>query len=129
MFWTTIVSGDSVRVDLEAGTATLEVHDLRQKDYFTFENAILGNGPRPKQGAVSFEVRWTANGPVSHYDNPAQQFRGDFRSAVAQMEWSGQSGVFDFYSAPLAQSTTDFAELGREGNGCFYVSDDAADAT
>ncbi len=120
LFWTTIVSDDSVTVDLDAGTATLRIDAIQQKDYFDFENAILGNGATPRQGRVSFTVEWTAIGAVNQFDNPTQRFRGRFRDAVAQMEWTGRSGDYEFVSAPLATSTTDAAQLGEESNGSFY---------
>lgn len=120
LFWTTIVSDNAVDVDLQAGTATMKIDRIQQKDYFDFENAILGNGATPRQGLVSFTVRWTAFGVVNNFDNPSQQFRGQFRDAVAQMEWSGRSGDFEFRSAPLSTSTTDAAQLGQESNGSFY---------
>jgi len=56
VFWTTVVSADAVHVDSGAGTPSLEVHDLPQKDYVDFENAILGNGPKPRMGMVSLRV-------------------------------------------------------------------------
>ncbi len=121
LFWTTIVSDDSVQVDLNAGTATFEVKNIRQKDYFDFENALVGKGATPRQGEVSFKVQWTAHGAVNHFDNPSQKFRGDFRTASAQMEWSGRSGDFDFQSDPLATSTDAGAsQIGYESNGSFY---------
>jgi hypothetical protein len=75
---------------------------------------------------MSFKVVWTATGRVNHYDNPDQQFRGNFRNASGQIEYSGHTGDFEFQSAPLASSTTVIkdgrpaAELGRESNGMFY---------
>lgn len=120
VFWTTIVSARSVQVDLDAGTATLEVNDIQQKDYFDFENAILGNGATPRQGRVSFKVTWTAIEDSQHFDNPAQQYRADMRYADAKMEWSGRSGDYEFQSAPLATSTAIVAQFGKEWNGSFY---------
>lgn len=120
VFWTTVVSGDAVHVDPGAGTASLEVHDLRQKDYFDFENAMLGNGAKPRMGVVSFRVEWTAEGAVTHVDNADQMYRADIRSAVAQMDWSGMVGDFVFESAPLAESITEAAQLGVESNGSYY---------
>jgi hypothetical protein len=120
LFWTTIVSSDSVDVDLAAGTATLQVSDIQQKDFFDFENAILGNGATPRRGQLSFRVVWTAAGPAADFDNAAQQFRGTFSPAIAQMEWSGSSGDYEFTSAPLAESITEAAQLGAETNGSFY---------
>jgi len=120
LFWTTVLGDDDVHVDLAAGTATLHAVDLRLKDYHDFENAILGNGDPPTPGVVSFTVQWTATGAVNHFNNPAQHYRGDFRDVSAQMEWSGRSGDFEFTSAPLATSTTDGGQLGRESNGSFF---------
>ncbi len=120
VFWTTVVSDSDVQVDLGAGRATLQVNDIAQKDYFDFENAILGNGATPRQGRVSFRVEWTATGPVTDVNNAAQRYRGTVRTALAQMEWSGRSGDFEFQSAPLATSTTDAAQLGSARNGSYY---------
>jgi hypothetical protein len=120
LFWTVVLPSDNVTVDLEAGTATLAVHDLHMKDYFTFENSLIGNIGQPAPAVVSFTVEWNAAGGVNVFDNAAQQFRGEFRDASAQMEYSGRAGDFTFQSASLASSTTVAAELGRESNGSFY---------
>ena len=69
---------------------------------------------------VSFTVRWTVTGEVNHYNNPTQRFRGDFRNGIAQMEWAGRSGEFEFTSQSIDTSASDFAELGQERNGSFY---------
>jgi hypothetical protein len=77
---------------------------------------------------MSFTVVWNATGSVNHYDNPDQKFRGDFRDALAYIEYSGRAGEFEFQSAPLASSTTSVdptapgpaAEIGWESNGSFY---------
>ena len=120
LFWTVVLGEDNVRVDRAAGTATLTATDLHLTDFHDFENALLGNGTPPTPAVVSFTVQYTATEPVNHYDNPAQRFRGDFRYGVAQMEWSGRSGDYEFTSQPLATSASDFAELGSESNGSFY---------
>lgn len=115
-----MVSADNVDVDLGAGTASLDVTDLQQKDFFDFENAMLGNGDTPRQGRVSFRVEWTAYEDAVDVDNPDQEYRGTVRPALAQMEWSGRSGDFEFQSAPLSTSTTDAAQLGTGSNGSYY---------
>jgi hypothetical protein len=120
VFWTTVVSDSAVQVDLGAGRATLLVKDIAQKDYFTFDNAMLGNGPTPRQGRVSFRVEWTATGEPGVVDDPTQSYRGTVRDAIAKMEWSGRSGDFEFRSTPLAESTTDAAQLGSARNGSYY---------
>jgi hypothetical protein len=115
-----VVSHDTVLVDLSAGRATLQVRDLTTKDFVDFENACLGNGPRPRPGKVSYVVRWTARGPVNVYDNPSQRYRASMRDATAQMEWTARTPDFEFQSAPLSTSASDYAELGFEQNGAYY---------
>lgn len=107
-------------VDLSAGLATIEVHDLHMKDYTDLANALIGGGPQPVPSTVSYKVQWTTTGAPTEFDNVEQQFRGVFRDAAAQMEWTARTVDFDFESAPLATSTTDAAELGSEANGSFY---------
>jgi hypothetical protein len=119
LFWTVILPASAVQVDLNAGTATLEAHDLHMKDYGNIENAITGSG-HPVPSVVSFKVEWTAFDPVHNWNNTAQNFRGTFRDAVAQMEYQIRTVDFDIESAPLADSTTLAAELGEESNGSFY---------
>jgi len=99
------------------------VRHIRVKDYFNLENALVGGGAPPQRAFVSFRVVWNAVGDEMRFDNAAQQFRGVFRNASAQMEWSARSGDFEFQSAPLSTSTTVAAELGRERNGSFYRRD------
>ncbi len=120
LFWTTVLGDDNVSVDLAAGMATMHADDLRLKDYHDFENAILENGAAPTPAMVSFTIEYTAAGAVNHFDNPTQNFRGDFRDVVAQMEWSGRSGDFEYQSHPMAESTTDGGQLGHESNGSFF---------
>jgi len=120
LFWTDIVSSDHVWVDRDAGRAVIEVRNLRMKDYFDFENAVVGGGANPAPGRVSYRVKWNATGPINEFDNAAQQFRGTFRNASAQMEWSARSVDFDFVSAPIGTSESAAAELGVERNGSFY---------
>jgi hypothetical protein len=120
LFWTQTVPATGVRVSPGATKARMQLFHSAQLDHFTFENAILGNGPTPQQGRVSFTVIWTATGPVQSFDNPDQQFRGNFRDAQAQIEWSGRSGDFEFRSLPLGRSSSSTAQIGRESNGSFY---------
>ena len=109
-----------MRVDLANGVAILEVRDLHMRDFFDLANATLGGGDNPVPAVVSYRVEWTAAGPVNQFDNAAQQFRGQFRTATAKMAWSARTRDFDFVSAPIATSTTDAAQLGHESNGAFY---------
>ena len=108
-----------MQVDPATASASIQVSNLAQKDYIDFENAILGGTP-PVPGRVSFKVEWTAQGEPQTFNNPDQRYRAVVRGALAQMEWSARTVDFDFQSAPLATSTTEFAQLGRENNGSYY---------
>jgi len=114
------VPNDHVGVDLTNGRAIMEVRRLHMKDYFDIGNAVVGGGEAPVPAVVSYRVEWNATGVIKEFDNAAQQFRGHFRDASAQMEWSARTVDFDFVSAPIATSTTDAAQLGSERNGSFY---------
>ena len=120
LFWTAILSPDDVHVYPNAGTATLEVHDLHMKDYGDFQNAITGYAGHPVPSVVSFKVQWTAIGAVNNFNNASQKFRGTFRNAIAQIEYQIRTVDVDIVSGPLAASTTAAAELGHESNGSFY---------
>ena len=96
------------------------MHALHLKDYVTLGNSLVGNIGAPTPAVLSFKIVWNATGSVNHDDNLAQQFRGDFRDASGQIEYSGRAGDFEFQSASLASSTNVAAELGRESNGLFY---------
>ena len=118
---------DAVRVNLNQGKAVLEARNVQVKDFFDFQNAIIGPPGNTNPAKVSFRVEWQAAGTVNQWNsadwasNPASHlFRGEFRDAVARMEWSGRSGDFEFQSEPLANSISEAAELGRESNGSFY---------
>jgi hypothetical protein len=46
---------------------------------------------------------------------------GDFVYTSAQMEWSAVVADYEFVSAPLSTSKSDFAEIGHEQNGVFLT--------
>ena len=115
-----MVDPGDIDVDIAAGTATFRGTNMHMPDFHDFENAVLGNGAPATPAVVSFTVRWTAGGSADHFDNAAQHYRGDVRNATAQMDWTARSGIYEYTSAPLATSTTDYAQLGTESNGSFF---------
>ena len=94
-------------------------------DYGNIINAIIGGGPPPTPGSVSFRVVWSGvNERVNVRNNnpPASGggLAGEFVRNVAKMEWTATVGDFTFVSDPLATSSSSFAEIGHERNGSFF---------
>jgi hypothetical protein len=121
LFWTIVLDPEDVEVDLDSGTATVEVEDLHIQDYGNLENGITGDGAPPVPAIVSYRVQWSVAGAVNHFNNAAQEYIGDFRYGTAQIQYQIRTGDFDIVSAPLADSSTIAAQLGQESNGSFYT--------
>lgn len=119
LFWTTVVSAESVNVDLAAGTASLEANDIHVFDFGDFVNAAIGGGAQPIPATASFRVEWTCSDAVE-FNNASQKFRGAFKTGSARMAWSARVRDLEFASGLLESSSSDFAELGHENNGSFY---------
>lgn len=119
LFWTVAVPDGSVLVDLAQGQGMLAVRDAPILDHGTIPNSITGMGPPPLPGTVSLRVEWRATGATISVRNAAQGFAAELAPATAQMEWTARVGNHEFASAPLATSTSLFAELGSERNGIF----------
>jgi len=122
LFWTIEVSPDAIDVDLAGGSAMLQVNNLPILDHGNIPNALTGMAPATP-GSVSFRVQWSGvEQSVNIRSDSAAlgHFTGEFMRNSAQMEWSAQAGPYQFTSAPLATSSSGWAELGRERNGIFY---------
>lgn len=97
------------------------MRNARMPDNFTFQNALLGDGPNPAKSVVSFKVTWEASGPAVVTDIPSKPFHGEHAPAVGQMEWSARSGDYLFKSHPIGTSSSPSgALLGWERNGSMY---------
>ena len=79
------------------------------------KTALTGYAGPPVPAVVSFKIEWTSLRDIKNWNNVAQQFCGEFRNAWAQMEYQIRTVDFDMTSAPLADSTTITAEIGRFG--------------
>jgi len=117
LFWTQPVSEDVLDVDLEDGTATLEVDDLDEEDYHNLANA-LHDGPSDP-ASVSFAMRWTGIGESFRMSDPVHGFRGRFRLSTVKIEWSAKAPDFEFVSDPANSTVNVKAVIGRERNGVF----------
>src|SRR5205809_7541401 len=91
-------------------------------DYGKIENALFGGQPRTP-GKVSFRVVWNGVNErvnIRNTDPVYGGFAGEFVRNTAQMEWTAVTDTYTFKSAPLATSSSGFAELGHERNGKFF---------
>jgi len=118
LFWTVPVPDGSVTVDLAQGSASLQARDVAVLDFGTIVNALSSMAP-PVPATVSFRVEWRATAPPMPVRNETQGFAAELARATAQMEWTATVGRYSFTSAPLATSSSTFAEVGRERNGIF----------
>lgn len=127
LFWTIEAPDTDVRVNPGKGRAVLEVEDAPILDYGKIENALFPSGPAPDPppipGTVSFRVVWSGvheRVNIRNTDPIYGGYAGEFVRNAAQMEWTATVGDYRFVSAPLATSSSSFAELGHERNGSFF---------
>ena len=120
LFWTTAVHENSLKVDFQAGTATLALSDFAIEDYGNLENA-LKEGPEV-DASVSFNMTWTATGNPFNVSDPVHTFAGRYSLANVDISWSATApGGFEFTSSPGIQQFK--SVFGRERNGIFFAED------
>ena len=125
LFWTQPVSEDVLNVDLEEGTAALELADLDEEDYHDLHNALLDGPSEP--ATVSYRMRWTATAPAMQVTDPVHGFTGRFRISTVQIEWTSRTRTFEFVSDPADTTINVRSVIGRERNGVFFAQDGAGD--
>jgi len=118
LFWTIRVPDESVEVDLDDATASLDVNDVDIEDYHDLVNA-LKDGPSVPAN-VSFHLRWRGVKNRVKVRDETNHFVGNFIEDTASIRWSAREKGFKFVSDPANTSTTVFAEIGRERNGAFF---------
>lgn len=113
------------------GGAEMRGNNVQLLDFGDIGNALFGGGKPPVPATASFLVRWAgaaqghgSNAERAHVVNASDGHAGEFIRTTAQMEWSATSGDFDYVSAPIGTSSSDFAEFGKERNGVFFDSND-----
>ncbi|GAC1659002.1 MAG: hypothetical protein NVS4B3_26810 [Gemmatimonadaceae bacterium] len=119
-------------VDVESTEAGAEMHarNVNVFDYGNLDNALSVGGKPRGLATVSFRVRWAGanNGEPVRVVNTADGHAGEYIRSIAknaaQMEWSATVGDYDFVSADIGTSSSDFAEFGKERNGTFFDSND-----
>ena len=123
LVWTLEVPSDSVQVNPGKGKAVIQESNYPILDYGNIVNAFFGGGPAPVPGKVSYTLVWSGveeRVNIKNTDPAYGGFAGEFVRNVAQMEWTATVGDYHFVSAPLANSSSSFAELGHERNGIFF---------
>jgi hypothetical protein len=126
LFWTMALPEEAVAVNFDDGTAEMRASNVQVADFGNIINALFGGGPAPAPATVSFRVRWAGGDDAepAHVVNTSDGHTGEYVRGTAQMEWSATVGDFDFVSAPIGTSSSDFAEVGHERNGSFFPSVD-----
>jgi hypothetical protein len=134
LFWTVLVSDDNVHVDLDDGTAVMQVSNLATLDFQNIQNDLLHGPAIPT--TVSFTVQWSGlrdrdlvRIPLLSDGSPGFIARlAQSTSSGATVAWSadeptavvnGVKGVHYGADAGAAVAVL-YAGLGRERNGVFF---------
>jgi len=123
LFWTIRLPADSVHVDLEDATASLDVTDLDIEDYHDLVNALQDGPSVPAM--VSYHIRWRGVKQRVKIRDTANNFAGRFIEDTATIAWSAREQGFKFVSDPARTSTNEFSVIGHERNGIFFPQTDA----
>ncbi|GAC1655414.1 MAG: hypothetical protein NVS4B3_20130 [Gemmatimonadaceae bacterium] len=129
LFWTIMLPEGAVKVHSHSAGAEMRASNVHVLDYGDIGNSLFGGRP-PVPATVSFRVRWAGAtkgdgenaGERVHVVNASDGHAGEYIRNTAQMEWSATTGDYDFVSAPIETSSSDFAEFGQERNGIFFRS-------
>lgn len=124
LFWTLEIPSEGIQVNPGKGSAVMVANNVPILDYHDIPNALFGGGPAPIPGTVSFKVAWSGvkeRVNIRNTDPVYGGFAGEFVRNNAQMEWTATVGDYHFVSAPLATSSSSFAEIGKERNGVFFA--------
>jgi hypothetical protein len=125
VFWLTgpgVITKDNINIQLDAGTAALKFQNVAVLDWKTVPNSLSNGtllGP-PTPGTVSVDIEWSNPGEVlSDFSDEAQGFGGDFIENEATIKIATTTaGGFSFAGA--GDTSSCFAEIGREQNGVFF---------
>ncbi len=118
LFWTVAVPPEAVEFAADLRTGSYRQANLDLIDAYNLVNS-LADGPH-EPGVVSFEVNWTATGPLEAVRHEDHGFTGEFREARATVSWSGSTANSSFESHPEETSNSIFGFIGRERNGVFF---------
>ena len=133
LLWTIEIPKGSVHVDVDAGEATLDLHNVCSLfDAFTVANSL---NPLHPMGLVtsfmkSLRIEWSGIKRMRSFTN-GSTFRGDFVETSARIELDiatpatkppftpAADDGFEFEADP-ATTVTNFAQIGHENNGSLF---------
>jgi hypothetical protein len=118
LFWTIRIPDESVEIDLDEATASMDMSDLETRDFHDLVNTLQRGPSVPAD--VSFRIRWSGVKARVKLRDDTNQFVGNFIEDTATVGWSSHQEGFKFVSDPASTSTSLFAEIGRERNGVFF---------
>jgi hypothetical protein len=117
LFWTMPIPPGSVRVDLDARTASLDLSHAKIDDYGDVFNALTTD-KEIASATIDVELRWSGGtGPTSIRD-ATNLFRGEYVTGSADLKWSAQEPGFEFVSDV---GHAEFGRIGHERNGVFFT--------
>lgn len=129
LFWLVSAPRDAVQIDLDAGTASLEMNNVALSDAHDLANSLtngkgLTNPPippiAPVPAAVSFHIDWSNVIAREKVTNAVQDFEGQFIETGATISWSAAQTGFDFVSEAPNPARSVYSVIGRERNGVFF---------
>ncbi|HEX5415350.1 MAG TPA: hypothetical protein VFZ25_06775 [Chloroflexota bacterium] len=116
--WTVPIPAESIKVDLQNGTASMHVVDLPMPDYGAIPNGLTHGKSTPS--VVSFDINWQGIVGRSRIADPSGNRAANLLNTGATIAWSAKQEGFHFVSDPASTSrVTDYASIGHERNGVF----------
>ncbi|PZR97293.1 MAG: hypothetical protein DLM67_08345 [Candidatus Nephthysia bennettiae] len=122
LFWTVPIPSDSVDVDLDDGTAALDLRNFLIDDYGNVGNAISG-GKEIGTALLSMHIRWGGSAQRFSFINAGlpTPFRARGFKTRATMTWSAVETIGGVtHTVRGAKNQADFGMVARERNGIFF---------
>lgn len=112
------IPSNAVQVNLNEGTASLQVSGQHVRDFFNIPNSL--NNGHSLAATVSYNIHWHGVKDRRHVHNSTLHVEGLFLDTLANIEWTGSnSSGFHFTSDEEGQTTVS-AQIGHERNGVFF---------
>jgi hypothetical protein len=123
VFWVTQIPEESLKVDVENGTASLHLTRTLVIDAFIVPNSLDSTHPMGLALGIieQLQLEWSGMTRRLDFRDPTNTFAGLFLENAATIEVTAttplQGGHHGFSFTPEASTDSLFAEVGRERNG------------